>query len=230
MQHPLLNEVGSIDDTIKCRGDKSIGKTSQVMSILNSVSLGMFYFDIALTLRESVFLNGILTNRETWYNIKEEHFKVLEDADNSLMRNIFNAHSKTACELFWLETGRIPVRYIVSKRRLMYLWTILKRSEDQLVRKVYNAQKLKPTKGDWYEMIQSEKTKYKIYETDEEISLMSKNKFKRIVEKKVNSFAFETLKVKASGHSKSLLVLAEVQNQKVQRKKGISEGQYSDKK
>ena len=215
----ILNEEGSIDDTIKCGGDKSIGKTSQVMSILNSVSLGMFYFDIAFTLRESVFLNSILTNSETWYNFKEEHFKVLEVADNKLMRNIFNAHSKTACELFWLETGKIPIRYIVSKCRLMYLWTILKRSDEQIVRKVYNAQKLKSTNGDWYEIIQSEKIRFKINETDEEISQMSKYKFKRIVEKKVNSFVFETLKVKASSHSKSLQILSEVQNQNVQRRK-----------
>ena len=105
----ILNNEGSIDDTIKSRGDKSIGKTNQVISILNSVSLGMFYFDIALTLRDSSFLSGILTNSETWYNLKEEHFKVLEVADNDLMRKILNAHSKTACELFWLETGKLPI-------------------------------------------------------------------------------------------------------------------------
>ena len=68
-------------------------------------------------------------------------------------------------------------------------------------------------------MIQSLKIKYKINETDEEISQMSKYKFKRIVEKKVNSFVFETLKVKASSHSKSLQILSEVQNQNVQRRK-----------
>ena len=98
----ILNNEGSIDDTIKTRGDKSIGKTNQVISILNSVSLGMFYFDIALTLRDSIFLSGILTNSETWYNLKEEHFKVLEVADNDLMRKILNAHSNTACVLFRL--------------------------------------------------------------------------------------------------------------------------------
>ena len=202
----ILNNEGSIDDTIKTRGDKSIGKTNQVISILNSVSLGMFYFDIALTLRDSIFLSGILTNSETWYNLKEEHFKVLEVADNDLMRKILKAHSKTACELFWLETGKLPIRYIISKRRFMYLWHILKQTNDQLLRKVYNAQKLKPTKGDWYEMIQSEKSKYEMDETDDEISKMSKSKFKRIVDKKVNTFAFETLKAKASTHSKSLKI------------------------
>ena len=57
-------------------------------------------------------------------------------------------------------------------------------------------------------MIQYEKIRYKINETDEEISQMTKYIFKRIVEKKVNSFAFETLKVIASSHSKSLQILS----------------------
>ena len=211
----IINEDGSIDDTIKSRGDKSIGKTNQVLSILSSVSLGMFYMDIALTLRESMFLSGILTNSETWYNVKEEYFKVLENADNELMRKIFNSHSKTACELFWLETGKIPIRYIIAKRRFMYLWQIVRQNEEQLLKKGYNAQKLRPTKGDWFKMIQEEKIKFGIDETDDQISKLSKNKFKRIIEKKVNSFAFKTLKVRASSHSKSLKILSSIENQTV---------------
>ena len=171
----ILNEEGSIEDTIASRSDKSIGRISQITSILSSISLGMFYMDIALVIRDSMFLNGILTNSEVWYNMKDEHFKVLEAADNDLMRKIFKAHSKTACELFFLETGKIPIRYIVSKRRLMYLWHILKQKDDELIRKVYNAQKLKCTKGDWYEMIQSEKAKYEINETD--VRCYTRNKF-----------------------------------------------------
>ena len=178
----------------------------------------MFYMDIALDLRESIFLNGILTNSETWYNITEEHYKVLEDKDNELMRKILNAHSKTACELLWIETGKIQIRYIISKKRLMFLLTILKRNSEQLLSKTYDAQKLRQTKGDWYLMVQKEKIKYDISETDEQISKISKYKFKKIVEKKVNKYAFESLKIKASSHSKSLEILSGVQNQPVSRR------------
>ena len=57
-----------------------------------------------------MFLKGILTNCEIWYNVKDEHVKTLEVADNVLMRKMFNAHSKTATELFFLEAGKIPKR------------------------------------------------------------------------------------------------------------------------
>ena len=59
----------------------------------------------------------------------------------------------------------------------MYLWHILKQNDDQLIKKVYDAQKIRCTKGDWYETIQIEKDKYGITKTDEEISKLSKNKF-----------------------------------------------------
>ena len=100
-------------DTIKSRADKSIGKTCQIISILSSVTLGMFYMDIALNLHEAIFLNGILKNAEAWNNVKEEHLKVLEADDNELMRKLLNAHLKTACKLLFMETGKIPIRNII---------------------------------------------------------------------------------------------------------------------
>ena len=139
--------------------------------------------DIALVLRESMLLKGILTKSEVWYNVKDEHIKVLESADLDLMRKIMDAHSKTASELFFLETGKIPIKFVISKRRLNYLWQILTRTNDELIKKVYTTQKLHTTKGDWFEMIQNEKAKYAINLTDEEISKMSKSRFKSLADK-----------------------------------------------
>ena len=174
--------------------------------------------DVALILRESMLLNGILTNSEVWYGVKEEHLTALESADNDLMRKIFNAHSKTATELFFIETAKLPIRFVVSKRRLMYLWNILKQNKNELIRKVFNVQKLVQTKGDWFQMINKEREKYDITESDEEISKMSKYRFKRIVDKKVNSFAFLYLKEKASTHEKSLKILKTIETALLERK------------
>ena len=127
-----------------------------------------------------------------------------------MMRKIFNAHHTTDCEIFFLETAKIPIRFVISKRRLLYLWHILHRDESELVRKVYEVQKIKMTKGDWFEMIQNEKKKCNITLSDEEIVNTSKFKFKHLVEKKVNTYAFEYLKEKASVHSKSFKILEEV--------------------
>ena len=75
-----------------------------MISILDSTSLGMFYMDISLTLRESMLLNGILPNSEVWYNIKNDHIHFFESADIDLMRQICKAHSETA-----IETAKIHI-------------------------------------------------------------------------------------------------------------------------
>ena len=111
----------------------------------------------------------------------------------------------------------------------MYLWTILKQKDDQLIRKTYNAQQLKTTKGDWYEMVQGEKRKFSINLTDQEISQISRYKFKKIVDKNVGSYAFESLKVKASTHSKSLDILAGLETQLIGKRKAHPSSKRSDR-
>ena len=119
------------------------------------------------------------------------------------MRKILNAHSKTAAELFYFELGKYPLRIVWSKRRFMYLWEILHRDTDELVRKVYETQKLSHNKGDWYLIMQDERAKYEISESDDEISKMSQNKFRKIVEKKIHQYALKHLNTMASKRSKS---------------------------
>ena len=49
---------------------------------------------------------------------------------------------------------------------------------------------------------------------------MSKNKFKTMIDKKVNSFAFQRFKEKASSHSKSIKILDGVKNKTIVKRKG----------
>ena len=96
------------------------------------------------------FINGLLANSVVWYGTKKKHITALEATDADLMRMILGAHSKTAIELLYLESGRVPLEHVMPKRSFMFLWTILKRNKDYLTRKVYDIQKVKKTTGDWY--------------------------------------------------------------------------------
>ena len=81
--------------------------------------------------------------------------EILENIDLMLIRNLLKGHSKTAKEAFYLETGLIPIRFIVMKRRVMYLHHILHRQESELIRKVYEVQKYVPTKNDWFGVVRT---------------------------------------------------------------------------
>ena len=191
---------GSCEETLRARELKAIGFISQITSILKSVSLGMFFFQTALILRESIFINGILTNVESWNFISEKGYKILEDSDVRLFSEIFGSKSNRV--LFYIETGKIPIRFTIAKRRLMYLWHLLSRKESELISKVYHIQKLKQTSKDWYQMICQEKQKYAIHLSDREIQEMSKTKYKKLVNESVNKFAYSRLVKTASEQSK----------------------------
>ena len=102
----ILNEDGTINETVEDRRQKLIGIVSQISSILSSISLGFSYIEIALILRESLLINGTLTNSEVWPKLTKSNLESLETSDLSLLIEIFKAHSKTASELFIWKLGK----------------------------------------------------------------------------------------------------------------------------
>ena len=123
----ISNISGDINDTVSARGMKAVGINSQISSLLSSISLGMFHFEIALVLRESLLINAILTNSESWYFVSQKNLECFEAANIRMLRNCFNSHPNTVREAYYLECGKNQIRYILSKRRLMFLHNILKK-------------------------------------------------------------------------------------------------------
>ena len=66
---PDTDKNANVDKTIVDRSTRAIGLRSQLKSLLSSISLGSFYFEISLIYRESMYLNSILVNCEAWYYI-----------------------------------------------------------------------------------------------------------------------------------------------------------------
>ena len=75
----------------------------------------------------------------------------------------------------------------------MYLHNILKKTDNELIRKVYEVQKLLPTKNDWYQLVTEDRNKLGLTISDQQISFMSKEKFRTMVVKAVKSFALNCL-------------------------------------
>ena len=126
------------------------------------------------------------------------------------MSSLFGGSYSTNRVLYYLETAKLPIRYSISKRRLMYLYHILTRDTEELISKVYHIQRLKPVKYDWHNMIEEEKEKYGIKQSDEEIGCLSKNKFKQIVNEAVNKFALSKLLATAQNQSKCKTILKNI--------------------
>ena len=57
---------------------EGLGKINEILNMFEKVSLGQEYFKIALLLRETLFLNSILTNADIWYGLEKADIKRLE--------------------------------------------------------------------------------------------------------------------------------------------------------
>ena len=73
----------------------------------------------------------------------------------------------------------------MASRRVIYLKTILNRSEVELTRKIYNAQKVNPTTGDWYTMVNQDFNTINEVIDEDKIRNMSDNQYKNLIKNKV---------------------------------------------
>ena len=84
----LLTSDGKNTKNIKCRVSKGIGIISQIMNLLEKISFGPHLFEIAMLLRDSMLINGIINNAEIWYNLTETEVQDFENIDNLFFRRL----------------------------------------------------------------------------------------------------------------------------------------------
>ena len=104
-----------------------------------------------------MLLNSMLFNSEAWHRIVKDDIQIFSRVDESLFRALLSAHSKTPKEALFVETGQIPVHFIWASRRLNFLQTIMKRNQNKITKKVYEAQKADPKKGDFAKLVKEDK-------------------------------------------------------------------------
>ena len=137
---------------IQARVSKGTGIIAQLMSMLEKVSMGKHFFKIALLLRDSIFLSGILTNSEAWYGLSSSDIELLEAIDRQLLRRILNVPDSTPIPALYLETGSLRIGTIVKARRLNFLQYLLKLPKEDMLSKFFYAQWEHPDKLDCVEL------------------------------------------------------------------------------
>ena len=152
----ILSINGKIDQNINDRFAKGVGKTNEIISILQEVSFGPHYFETAKLFRNSILISSMLCSSEALLGITKAHIEKLEQADRIFFRRLFEVPRSTAIESFYLELSVVPVRFLLVCRRLNFYWNILQKGEEELVRKVFNTQKLFPVKNDFICQIESD--------------------------------------------------------------------------
>ena len=105
----MISSDGKNRKNVDKRISNGLGIISQITNLLEVVSFGHHYIEIALLLRESMLINGILHNAEVWYGLTKSEIADLEDLDRLLMRRILKAPISTPKEALYLEIGVVPI-------------------------------------------------------------------------------------------------------------------------
>ena len=121
----IISADGKNIKNVKARVAKGTGIISRILTILEGVPFGKFYFKIAMILRESLLVSSMIHNSEAWYNITNREMDLLETVDLQFLRKVLNAPRSTPKEMLYLETGCVPFREIIRKRRILFLHYIL---------------------------------------------------------------------------------------------------------
>ena len=191
------------DITIQKRCNSAIGTISDILVILSQVSQGHQYIHIGLIMREAILVSKLLLNVEVWPKLTKALAIKFEQTDLALQRKLLNCPVSTNFESIYSELNTMPLSIIIMKRRLMYHWNIVNRNKDELVNRIYRAQKFSQSKSDLYQLILKDKKMLKIQLTDEDLCKISKNQYKCFINEKIKIYRRIVLTEMQASKSKS---------------------------
>ena len=198
----IIRADGKNSSTIKDRVGKGMGKISDIMNILDTISFGVFYFRIFIQLREAFFVNGTTTNAEVWYGLNDSDIQELDALDRELIRRAFGCPFSVPAEAGHLELGLVPVRFIVKERRVNYLHYLATSEKDKLLYKFFMTQWTNPCKSDWTEKVKVDLADLNIRQDLAFISSFSKLSFKNLVKQRIKEYSLDVLKERKYRHTK----------------------------
>ena len=189
----IVSEDGRNTKNIKSRVSKGMGIVTDIMDILNTVSFGANYFQIAIVLREARLINGMLTNCEIWYGLQKGEIEQLEEVDKLLLRRILQAPYSACIESLYLELGITPIRGIIKSRRINRLHYLANLKEEEMLYKFFINQWNYPAKNDWVNQVREDLVDFNLDLSLTQLRKMSKNLLKKTVKGKLKEYSLNYL-------------------------------------
>ena len=109
------------------------------------------------------------------------------------MRQVLKTTKGCPINQLYLTLGQYPARFEIQKMRLLYLKYILHEEDESLLSKFFWLQIESPTKGDWASTCLDDLRKLSITNKLEDIKLMSKNQFSKLIKMRIQELAYTYL-------------------------------------
>ena len=203
----IVTNDGKNHKNMLARRNRGIGVVTQIMTKLEDICFGKYFFQVAVIWRNTYLISSLLTNAEAWFNVIQTDVTLLESVDESLLRRILEAPISTPIEMLYLELGVVPIRFIIIERRLNFLWYILHEDNESLINMVLKKQLETPAPGDWGQACHKNLKELDIQMSIMDIENISEDSFRSLVRRKIEETALDYLNKQKMRHSKVLHIL-----------------------
>ena len=198
----VISTDGKNIKNVKARVAKGKGIASRILTILDGIPFGKFYFEVALILRNSLLVSSMLCNSESWYNITKAELDLLETVDVKFLRSVLRAPTSTPTEMLYLELGCVPLRQLIRKRRISFLHYIMNEEENSMMYRFLMTQMENRKPRDWISTVLEDLNDLNMSVNLEDIKQMKKSKLKETLNKVIKENALRELTKKKESHSK----------------------------
>ena len=198
----IISHDGRNIKNIKARVNKGTGIVNNIMTKLEGIPFGKYYFEVAIILRNSLLVSSMIFNSESWYNVTNAELDLLETVDLMLMRNILKAPKSTPKEMLYLELGCVPFRDLIRKRRLSFLHYILNENSKSLIHRFLMVQLKGRNKKDWVSTVLTDLEELDLNLNLDDIKAMKKSCFNNLLKQKTKNKALKELENLKISHSK----------------------------
>ena len=189
----ILSNKGDNMKNISEMRKRSVWIINNIFNKIKSLNLRKYYFECSILFLNIILRSSILYAAETYYNMKENEIRALERIEEHFIRKLLNTTKACPISQLYLEVGQQPARFEIIRKRLLFFKDILNEEPKSLIFRFIMLQFEKPTKGDWASSCMKSLEYLNLKMSLEEIKLMKKTQFKKIIENSIKEKAFQYL-------------------------------------
>ena len=183
---------------IQDRTNKAAGNIEKIISGLQERPYGRNKFRAAKVMRQAMLIGPMLNNSETWINVTKDDVDDLTKPETTFNRKLLATSGNPSKVFMTLETGFLPVKYVMMANRLKFLNYTLNESMETTVREVYETQKCDSKRGDFVDLVQKDIKEIELDLNEEEIKAMNKMEWKTFIDEKIKVAALKNLNLENS--------------------------------
>ena len=117
----IISDTCKPNSTIAIRITRGYAIVGTIFAFLKDLPLGSKRIQVGLELRHAWLINGILVNCEVWHSVSNYQIENLLAIDKYLLRGLLGAHAKVLLEHLYLKVAALPLSYVISSRRMLYI-------------------------------------------------------------------------------------------------------------